>query len=174
MDSDPDGRSAAAAPRGERPEVLLAAGKTRLAFAWIGDRWEHRVTIDGRLVARSVESAACGEDPRWPASPVLVELSPLMVGGRPAILAVGLAGRSHFSASIVPAPDLPDTLLFEIACRLQEVPLRLVSTYAAGDGFVRVAPANPVTRLPGTAEWAYTIGPEGIRPRGPSVDPETR
>jgi hypothetical protein len=174
MDSNPDGPPAAAAPRGERQEVALAAGRARLAFGWIGDRWEHRVTIDGRLVARSVEDAGSGDDPRWPASPVLVELSQLVVAGRPALLAVGLAGRSHFSASIVPAPDLPDTLLFEIACRLQERPVRLLSTYAAGGGIVRVSPATAVPQLPGTAQWAYTIGPEGIRATGPTIAAETR
>ncbi|MGI9176300.1 MAG: hypothetical protein ACR2IT_00395 [Pirellulales bacterium] len=157
----------AATPRG-RAAVILTAGRTELAFQWIGDRWEHGVTVDGELVARSVEGTTDGGDPRWPASPVFVELSQLMARGRPAILAVGLAGRSHFSASVVPATAKPDTLLFEIACRLQEVPVRLGSTYACNDGPVHMAAAVDSSRLPGTIQWAYTIGPEGIRVTGPA------
>jgi hypothetical protein len=157
----------AATPRG-RVAVILTAGRTELAFRWVGDRWEHRVKVDGELVAQSVEGTTDGDDPKWPASPVFVELSQLVIGGRPAILAVGLAGRSHFSASVVPAPALPDTLLFEIACRLQEEPMRLGSTYACDGVRICMAPAGDAIPLPGTVQWTYMIGPGGIQPVGGS------
>jgi hypothetical protein len=113
--------------------------------------------------------AAPGGDPRWPASPVFTEVSRMDVAGRPAILGVGCAGRSHFSASITIHPTLPDTLLFEIACRLHEPPGPLGSTYARTDGStVRGEPADDESTGPGlprTVEWRYTIGPAGLEPQ---------
>jgi hypothetical protein len=83
---------------------------------------------------------------------------------------VGLAGRSHFSASIAGHPALADTLLFEIACRIQERPGWLGSTYRAAalaDGFpaplVQIAAPVGDGALPRTIEWSYLIGPLGIR-----------
>ncbi len=151
-----------AAPAGRsRPEIRLVAGGTSVVFSWAGDRWRHVVTTaDGRAF-ESIEPAADG-DPRWPASPPLVEISSVRTPRGPAILAVGRAGRSHFSASIVPQSSPPDTLLFEIACRLQETPARLGSTYDDGNGRLWVAADASATPLPGTVQWSYTIGPAGL------------
>jgi hypothetical protein len=71
-------------------------------------------------------------------------------------------------ASVVPAPALPDTHLFEIACRLQEVPMRLGSTYACDGARICMAPAGDAIPLPGTVQWTYMIGPGGIQPVGGS------
>jgi hypothetical protein len=157
--------------------VRLAAGAAMVAFEWAVDRWRHVVTVAEGVRLASVEGAAPpADDPCWPASPVLTEVSPVEVGGRPAILGVGRAGRSHFSASVTAHPDLPDTLLFEIACRVQEPPGPLGSSYTAADGTtVRVEPAGgAAASVPGTLQWAYAIGPAGlvrppaaVRPRRP-------
>lgn len=147
----------------DRPAPRLTHGRAELSFSWHGDRWRHRVTIDGRTVAESVED---GPDPRWPASPPLVDLSTATIAGRPTLVAVGLAGRSHFSASITPHPTRPDTFLFEIACRIHERGGWLGSTYAtapAPAAPVRITPpADGPAGLPRTVQWAYTIGPDGI------------
>lgn len=141
----------------------LVAGQLAITFAWAVDRWAHRVTIAGRLIAESVEGAGTDGDPRWPASPPLVELTPTTTAGRPAVVGVGLAGRSHFSASLVPLADRPDTVLVEIACRLQEEPAWLGSTYRlAGGGRLRITAAGRETALPRTVQWSYTVGPTGI------------
>ena len=79
------------------------------------------------------------------------------------MVAVGLAGRSHFSASVTVHPQLADTLLFEIACRLQEPPEWLGSTYRHG-GVVSRLTADRPAGVPATMQWAYLIGPRGIRP----------
>lgn len=112
------------------------------------------------------ESVEGGPEERWPASPPLVDLSTATIAGRAAVMALGIAGRSHFSASIAAHPTRPDTFLFELACRLHEPAPWLGSTYAT-----TVAPAAPVRipsadaagdSLPRTVQWAYTIGPGGI------------
>ena len=106
-------------------------------------------------------------DPRWPASPVLVELSRVSVprgdaAGGQAVVGVGLAGRSHFSASIAPDPHVADAIRFEIACRLHESPGWLGSTYRTADGLVQLTASDESTPLPRTVVWAYSIGPQGI------------
>jgi hypothetical protein len=86
-------------------------------------------------------------------------------GARPALLAVGHAGRSHYAASVAADPAAADTLLFEIACRVVEQPGWLGSTYrlpGAAAGPVRIAAADPGGGLPRTVRWSYRIGPGGI------------
>jgi len=146
------------------PVPSLAAGSLTITFDWRHDRWGHRVAVGDRVVAESVEDSADG-DPRWPAAPVLTEVTPTTAAGRPAIVGVGLAGRSHFSASFAPHPTLPDTVLVEIACRVQERPGRLGSTYRTADGrVVRTVPLGQADSdaLPRTIQWSYGIGPQGI------------
>jgi len=151
--------------RHRRP-VALVHGRTALSFTWQGDRWRHEVRLPA-TAWHSLEAAGPTGDPRWPDSPAIVELSRVEVADRPAIVGVGLAGRSHFSLSVVPHPHREDTLVFEIACRIVEPPGWLGSSYrtAAEDGaVVRVAadPGEPEAGLPRTVRWAYTIGPGGI------------
>jgi hypothetical protein len=153
----------------QRPDIRIAAGDTVVVFSWAGDRWRHAVAAAGGFAAESVEGGGEGGDDRWPASPPLVEVSLVEIAGAAAILGVGLAGRSHFSASVVPHPQLADTLLFEIASRVQEPPAWLGSTYHAGD-IVRISGAA-IPRLPATVQWSYTIGPAGIRQVSPPAGP---
>ena len=116
------------------------------------------------VVRRAVPPA---NDPRWPASPVLVELSRVSVprgdaAGGQAIVGVGLAGRSHFSASIAPDPHDAGVIRFEIACRLHEPPGWIGSAYRQGDRLFRLIPLDDSTTLPRTVVWAYSIGPTGM------------
>jgi hypothetical protein len=153
--------------------LRLTAGAAAVAFEWAGDRWRHTVTVADGVHLASIEGPADPDgDPRWPASPVFTEVSLVDVGGRPAILGVGLAGRSHFSASVTAHPDQPDTLLFDVACRLHEPPGSLGSTYTAADGTVaRIEPAA-APRPPCTVQWMYAVGPAGLAPLpGPAVQP---
>ena len=154
----------------QQAAIRLRAGATEVVFLREHDRWRHDVALGNGSRLESVEGpAAPACDPRWPASPVFTEVSRVDIAGRPAILGVGLAGRSHFSASVTIHPTLPDSLLFEIACRLHEPPGPLGSTYTQEDGStVRAEPADaPATDpgLPRTVEWRYTIGPAGLQPQ---------
>lgn len=129
----------------------LSAGGIDVVFTWSGDRWMHRVLLHGETVWESVDGPwPLGGDPRWPASPVLVELDRVGSGPAAAIVAVGLAGRSHFSASVSRVPAAPAAgehdglfdVLFELACRVHEPPPWLGSSYATP-----VSPPAPTDRL---------------------------
>jgi hypothetical protein len=133
-----------------------------VTFSWSGDRWEHVVLVPDGRTWRSVEGPGGPvEDPRWPASPPLVEVSLVAAGGRPAVLGVGLAGRSHFSLSVVACPERPETLLFEAAARVVEPGGWLGSTYDGDQGRERVT-ADHAGPPPATVRWAYRIGPAGL------------
>lgn len=164
---------ALATPADKSP-LRLQAGLAGVVFSWAGDRWEHEVVVpDGRRW-RSLEGPEdAAADPRWPASPPLVEVSLVSAGSRPAILGVGLAGRSHFSLSVVGCPDRPDTLLFEAACRIVEPAPWLGSTYAHAAGRERIA-ADRSSPPPATIRWAYRIGPAGLEPVAGATAPGPR
>ena len=155
-------------PPTSRPPVQLATGPTAAVFTWNGDRWAHRITTGEATTWTSLDGPCPpANDPRWPASPVLVELSRVSVprgdaAGGEAIVGVGLAGRSHFSASIAPDPNDAGVIRFEIACRLHEPPGWIGSTYRQGDRLFRLTPLDNSTALPRTVVWAYSIGPTGM------------
>ena len=146
--------------------LTIGVGSVTVTFTWTGDRWSHEVVIRDLGAWRSVEGACLGTgDDRWPASPVLVELAPLATPRGRAILGVGKAGRSHFSASVGPDPDHPGQVRFEVACRLAERPVWLGSTYASAGGSVTIRPeAAAPTELPATVQWAYSFGEGGPAP----------
>lgn len=157
-----------------RPAATVAGPPWRLVtpaaaveFSWHADRWAHRVILpaagDGPAVEWvSVEGPLPPDaDPRWPASPVLVNVTSVLAAAGPALVGVGLAGRSHFSATVAPDPAASGAIRFEIACRLLEDAGWLGSTYRSGNRVVRVA-AGPVSGgLPRTVTWAYSLGPDG-------------
>ena len=172
---DATSRSASVVAPATRPGVGLEAGAARAVFTWEGDRWSHTVTMaggapkavpqpDAAVAWRSLDGPWPEDgDPRWPASPVLVELSRMDgTDGGPAILGVGMAGRSHFSASIVRDPRVADAVRFEIACRLHDGPGWLGSTYRYGPRLVRIEAASGEGGLPRTVVWSYSLGPQGI------------
>jgi hypothetical protein len=158
-----------------RAALCLAAGVIEVAFVREGDRWTHAVRCRGATLCTSLEGAwPAGGDPRWPASPALQEVTPAAAGGRPALLAVGHAGRSHYSASVAADPDDADSLRFEIACRIAEEPGWVGSTYrmpGADPDLVRIAAADPGGSLPRTLRWSYRIGPAGLVASGPAGGP---
>ncbi len=141
--------------------VEFASGRSRLRFWWAGDRWQHEVATPAGHWESLEGCEQAGEDPSWPRSPVFTEVSLVDSPAGGAILGVGLAGRSHFSLAVSRRPHEPDTLLFEAACRIQDLPIRLGSTYRGADeSIVRLAARVPDP--PATACWAYQIGPRGI------------
>jgi hypothetical protein len=156
------------APPHSKPPIRLAAGPTVAEFAWDRDRWHHEVIVPQARWG-SLEAEADGRsDARWPASPVLVEVSLVALAGGPAVLGVGLAGRSHFSLSVTACPDRGDTLLFEAACRIQEPAAWLGSTYADSSGrVIRLEAGRP--EPPATVSWSYRIGPGGVERCGPGA-----
>jgi hypothetical protein len=149
-------------------------------FRWESDRWSHRVLVAGDPCWQSEEldevTSTCqnlGISPQWPAAPVFTEISLIHTGNGPALLAVGRAGRSHFSASMAAALTEPDTIAAELACRLQEQPGWLGSTYqrlpAAGQtgacpAWLAIKPAAMAhLQVPATITWTYQLTAAGIR-----------
>jgi hypothetical protein len=154
--------------RGGPPPIRLAAGRLVVEFTWSGDRWTHRVGPAGGPAWTSVDGPASNAaDPRWPASPVLVELALVEAAGGPAVVGVGLAGRSHFSLCVTPHPAGGERLLFEAACRIHEPAGWLGSTYRGPGGALReFRPAATPPALPATVCWRYEFDAGG-----PSAEP---
>ena len=157
-----------AAPR-PRPPIVVCAGSVRAVFSWAGDRWRHAILLDDRPWAESLEDRADGRTAAWPCSPPLVELSAVEAAAGPAVLGVGLAGRSHFSASVTASPDRPDALLFEFACRVRERPDWLGSTYEVGGERLRLGPLQATGDLPATIRWAYHADRSGFHAVPPAT-----
>ncbi|MFN5756567.1 MAG: hypothetical protein ACK48S_06655 [Planctomycetia bacterium] len=142
--------------------LTLAIGPVTVAFSWAHDRWSHRVTLRDGRTWQSIEGPPADGDPRWPASPVIVELSRLQTPRGDAVLGVGLAGRSHFSVCVGPDPHDPDRALFEIACRSNEPPVWLGSTYHGPAGPTTIAPPLAGLALPATIQWGYAFSGRGL------------
>lgn len=113
----------------------------RLTLEKSADRLAHQIEIvqpgtpgsKPRILARlcSVEgtNADQTEGKDWPSSPPLQSCSLEHVRpGRQAAFLVGMAGSSHWSASLETTPAGGE-LLFDFACRVQKTPLWVGTTY---------------------------------------------
>ena len=157
-----------------RPPLRLAAGDLEVVFEWAGDRWGHRIEHRGRLVAESVEGVGPTGDPRWPRSPALQEVSAEETAAGSVLLAVGAAGRSHFSASVAADPEVPDTVVVEVACRIREPAGWLGTTYRGATGDVAQVAAAAEGPPPRTVRWSYRLGPRGVVPEAADGQVATR
>ena len=108
----------------------------RVDFIKLADRYGHELSAvirEGSAenvvpLCASVEGA--GDDP-WPPSPPLQSLSiEKLADGRKAALLVGMAGKSHWSASIAEVAGFCE-LEFDYACRCDGPPARLGCEYRA-------------------------------------------
>ncbi|MBX7165003.1 MAG: hypothetical protein K1X74_01520 [Pirellulales bacterium] len=164
--------------RGEPiPEaVVLGDERWRVVFTWHGDRYGHELQArqgdHWRTLACSVEGTA---EEVWPASPPLQQLHcETRPGGVELALGVGMAGRSHWSASVA-FDRAQATLDFDLACRVFEAPAWLGSRYrgagtelfrsveSAGGAFVArdesiaIGAPSDAAELPRTVRWAYRV-----------------
>jgi hypothetical protein len=120
-----------------RNELIEAASSDgsvlRVEFVWLGDRFGHRISAvnahgELTLLLESIEGSGTDD---WPPSPPLqsLHIEPLPNGRRAALL-VGMAGRSHWSASIEAAQESAE-ILFDLACRHSASSKQLGSRYRA-------------------------------------------
>jgi hypothetical protein len=126
--------------------VALDGAGWRIAFERRGDRWAHRVELEAEGRFQPLFSSVEGSgDESWPASPPFQQLhfEDRPGGGRVALL-VGMAGRSHWSASIEVQPDR-GSAVFDVACRHKERPIFLGSCYRAAAGCAVVQQDRMVT-----------------------------
>lgn len=138
-----------AGPPPGRIEALAADGaRLVLDFTWQGDRYAHRLSLDGpdgaRLLCESVEGDSAEE---WPPSPAFQQLLVEPRGASAVALLVGMSGASHWSASIEPVPGSA-AFLFDVACRIKRPPVRLGSRYSPADS---QAPPNLTPESPAEA-----------------------
>ena len=128
--------------------IATVDGRLRVEFRRKQDRFAHRVLLDQVEVARSVEGDP--SDP-WPDSPPLQQLSLEQIKGTETILAVGSAGRSHWSLSVEIEPNLegPSRVRFDLAARCRDHPSGGIrSTYLAADSiFVEPSEGDSMQEL---------------------------
>ena len=120
-------------PRNEN--LTLQTGLTRgrclrANFHWHRDRFAHTVGLleDERLIPVLASHEGPHQDD-WPTSPAFQEAS-LDTRHFPSkyVLLVGMAGTSHWSASVEADPS-EAVLRYDIACRIKRSPVNLGSSY---------------------------------------------
>lgn len=121
---------------GTNREQLLESDRLRVRFLFAEDRYAHEIWLAVRgewiAVLASVEGSP-SED--WPASPPFQSLHFEQLGtANQSALLVGMAGKSHWSASIERDPA-GDCARFDIACRVRGATAPgLSSTYRTMSG----------------------------------------
>ncbi len=99
----------------------IVSGELRVEFFRSSDRVAHRIVFRGVPIAESIEGTP-SED--WPASPPFQEVhfERVQLKREPGDIGflVGMAGRSHWSASVEPRE--PARIAWEVACRLHGPP----------------------------------------------------
>jgi hypothetical protein len=151
--------------------------RLRLDFIAHSDRLSHTISLisDAGPALTVLESVEGDAHDTWPPSPPFQSLSLLdLPSNRQAALLVGMAGTSHWSATVEPAADAP-ALIFDIACRHTQPPVHLGNRYRRlpADAGVLVEPlegtlvseeqgclsivpqAAAVQR--GTSRWKYAV-----------------
>ncbi len=137
-------------------EQLLEGGGLGVRFCPLGDRYAHEIVLaaagDWTLLAASIEAPP---EESWPPSPTLQSLDiaePTESG--PLALLVGMAGQSHWSASVA-IDKAAGSVTFDVACRLRSGQRgRLASSYLLAE--------KSVSR---DARGAVLVGADGSRVR---------
>jgi hypothetical protein len=122
---------------GTNREQLLESDRLRVRFRFCEDRYAHEVwlAVGGEWIA-VLASAEGSPSEDWPASPPFQSLHFERLGmANQSALLVGMAGKSHWSASIELDPA-GNRARFDIACRVRgAVKPMLASTYRTMPGF---------------------------------------
>lgn len=131
--------------------VTLDCGKLRIEWQRVEDRWQHVIGVkfesNFSAYISSIEGVA---DDLWPMSPTFQEMHVECRGDITIMFLTGMAGASHWSASIQCEPAL-DCVTFDIACRCKQTPEWLGSLYQTAEGV-------QVTHSIGQAELALAKG----------------
>lgn len=107
----------------------------RVEFYRVGSRYGHRLLAVGfgdepKLL---LEAGEGDTQEKWPVSPPFQELH---TTEELPVMLVGMAGNSHWSASVAPSeePGIGPTIVFDIACRCKQEPQYLGSQYQLASG----------------------------------------
>lgn len=121
----------------------------KLVFEHQADRWVHRLVLTDEetetIVLQSLEGNA---EQLWPPSPPLQDASHHSLATGEAVLAVGMAGKSHWSASF----SIDDgMILADLACLIKNQPPpntdAIASQYEIGQNVNATCHENGCTRL---------------------------
>lgn len=146
--------------------IELAGGSLRLRFEWQQDRYARQIFVrDGGVERLWLTSREGLDESPWPPSPPLqqvhVETRP---GGIVVALAVGMAGRSHWSASFELDPH-SSSMACDVACRCNLLPERLGSNYQVHSPVAwRLVPLDDAQLLspPHDTELLHRIEPRAV------------
>jgi hypothetical protein len=143
-----------AEPEPHGVSLTTTDGRLRIDFRWQGDRFVQSLFIEGKDVGTSIEGDA---DDAWPPSPPLQQLSLQEINGALVILGVGAAGRGHWSISVEVEQDADAHFIrFDVACRSNDQPKFLGSTYRLGDS-VEVHSSEADARLDVAESGCQTV-----------------
>ncbi|HEY2839290.1 MAG TPA: hypothetical protein VGJ26_09085 [Pirellulales bacterium] len=139
------------------PAVLTAGGLTLIRAANGGHRIELRDADNLVACFESIEPVepSAAENANWPASPPVQEWHDEARAGATALMAVGRAGRSHWSLSCEVTADGHAT--FDVAARISERPLRLGSSYLLCEGTPQDLVPAQKQRLGGSLALPETV-----------------
>jgi hypothetical protein len=142
------------------PLAVLNGGGWQLVFERHDDRIRHRIEVPAaggwRTLIESVEGTASAW---WPPSPPLQSLHVESRSTGSVALLVGMAGRSHWSASVEIAGD-GEEAVFDFACRAPAAPDWLGCRY-------RAEAQQPVD----AAQETLCVGRHAVRFRGLEPQP---
>lgn len=118
------------------PEIETSSGPLVARCFSAGDRTGHGVWWRGDEADLILSSLEGTPDQAWPSSPPFQEIvaENIAAGGRPALLGVGMAGKSHWSATIE-GDGFTEAVAFDIACRTAAAPALLGSAYLIAEGW---------------------------------------
>lgn len=146
----------------------------RVVFFWSSDRYAHRIEVlDGKVPSVLMESREGDGQDQWPLSSPLQQLS---VENRPddnqVALLVGMAGQSHWSASVT-ADSKECSLLFEIACRTKDSLATLLNSYYVNADMQPIAADDNLIQWP-QVELSSNLGTIQLAPSNETVQVRAR
>jgi hypothetical protein len=137
----------------------VATASLRVVFFETGKRISHRIELrEGNGWRSQLTSLEGNDNEPWPPSPALQSLHIERHGADDIAFLVGMAGRSHWSASIRANQSL-DRIECEIACRVASPPLWLGSTYELLESTkhpLQINAAEPTVSVIENDKWALT------------------
>lgn len=137
---------------GQLPSLFIAGQEISLSFLRKGDRLGQRLTASApdQAPVLLLESWEGTPAESWPASSPLQSLSiEELTPGNPVALLVGMAGKSHWSASIESLSS-GTGWRWDVACRASLTPDYLGSTYLLGKDAAASATALAWQDVPGS------------------------
>ena len=95
----------------------------RIQAIWVADRFHHEVLLVTPDSSESLLKSKEGTpEDDWPTSPPLQDISVQEVHGNPALLGVGMAGKSHWSLSFMATDQGQVAMNCDIACLTRKTP----------------------------------------------------